>query len=131
MPSAQSSFRNENFVCTSENLLKNRNGTFPVVHGLTWKLEFLSNILWIIVRSFTWKPDFVTNIVWIIVRGFTWKLDFVPNILWMIVVSYLNKINVQYLGLTNTAQKINFPIKDFSSKCDQTGSFLRIWSHLL
>ena len=30
-----------------------------------------------------------------------------------------------------TAQKINFSIKDFFSKCDQIRSFLRIWSHLL
>ena len=31
----------------------------------------------------------------------------------------------------NTAQKMKFSIKDFFSKCDQIGSFLRIWSHLL
>ena len=31
----------------------------------------------------------------------------------------------------DTAQKMKFCIKDFSSKCDQTRSFLRIWSHLL
>ena len=30
-----------------------------------------------------------------------------------------------------TAQKINFRIKDFFSKCDQIRSFLQIWSHLL
>ena len=30
-----------------------------------------------------------------------------------------------------TAQKMKFSIKDFFSKCDQTSSFLRIWSHLL
>ena len=29
------------------------------------------------------------------------------------------------------AQKMKFSIKDFFSKCDQTHSFLRIWSHLL
>ena len=32
---------------------------------------------------------------------------------------------------TNTAQKMKFSSKDFSSKCDQIRSFLRIWSHLL
>ena len=26
---------------------------------------------------------------------------------------------------------MKFPIKNFSSKCDQIRSFLRIWSHLL
>ena len=31
----------------------------------------------------------------------------------------------------NTAQKMKFSIKDFFSKCDQIGRFLRIWSHLL
>ena len=30
-----------------------------------------------------------------------------------------------------TAQNMKFSIKDFSSKCDQIRSFLRIWSHLL
>ena len=30
-----------------------------------------------------------------------------------------------------TAQKMKFSIKDFFSKCDQSRSFLRIWSHLL
>ena len=33
--------------------------------------------------------------------------------------------------MTNTAQKVKFSIKDFFSKCDQTRSFLRSWSHLL
>ena len=30
-----------------------------------------------------------------------------------------------------TAQKMNFSIKDYFSKCEQIGSFLQIWSHLL
>ena len=30
-----------------------------------------------------------------------------------------------------TAQKMKFSIEDFSSKCDQIRSKLRIWSHLL
>ena len=33
--------------------------------------------------------------------------------------------------VTITAQKMISSIKDFSSKCDQIRSFLRIWSHLL
>ena len=33
--------------------------------------------------------------------------------------------------LPYTAQQMKFSIKDFSSKCDQIRSFLRIWSHLL
>ena len=31
----------------------------------------------------------------------------------------------------DTAQKMKFSIKDFFGKCDQTRSFLQIWSHLL
>ena len=33
--------------------------------------------------------------------------------------------------LTNTAQKMQFSITDFFTKCEQIHSFLRIWSHLL
>ena len=32
---------------------------------------------------------------------------------------------------TSTAQKMKFSFKDFFSKCDQIGSFLWIWPHLL
>ena len=35
----------------SKNLLWNRNWTFPVRNYYTWKLEFFSNILWMIVDS--------------------------------------------------------------------------------
>ena len=31
----------------------------------------------------------------------------------------------------NTAQKMKFSFEDFSSKCDQILTKLRIWSHLL
>ena len=33
--------------------------------------------------------------------------------------------------IDSTAQKMKFSIEDFFSKCDQTCSLLRIWSHLL
>ena len=49
LPTAQSSFQNENFVSSSKNLLKNRNWTLPVMHYFTWKLVFVSSILWMIV----------------------------------------------------------------------------------
>ena len=49
LPSTQSSSANKNFVSTTKNLIKNRNRIFPVVHYFTLKLEFVSNILWIIV----------------------------------------------------------------------------------
>ena len=49
MPSAQSCSQNKNLVSTSIHLLENRNWTFSKVHYFTWKLEFVSNILWMIV----------------------------------------------------------------------------------
>ena len=51
LPSASSSSWNEKFVSTTKNLLKNRNWTFPVVHYLTWKLEFMSKNMWMIVSE--------------------------------------------------------------------------------
>ena len=51
LPSAKSFSRNENFVSTSKNLLKNRNWTFPAVHYFTLKLEVVSNIWWMSVDS--------------------------------------------------------------------------------
>ena len=36
-----------------------------------------------------------------------------------------------YLMSSITAQKMEFSIRDFFSKCDQIRSFLRIWSHVL
>ena len=46
---AQSPCQNESFVNTTRTLLKNRNYTFSVVCSFTWKLELVSDILWIIV----------------------------------------------------------------------------------
>ena len=40
-------------------------------------------------------------------------------------------MEVEYLFLLHTAQKMKFSIKDFFSKCDQIRRKLRIWSHLL
>ena len=37
------------FFSTNQTILKKRNWTFSVGHSATWKLEFLSNILWMIV----------------------------------------------------------------------------------
>ena len=45
------------------------------------------------------------------------------------------QVYLSYSFLTShfeyTSQKMKFSIRDFSSKCDQIRSFLRIWSHLL
>ena len=51
LPSAWSSSRKKNFFSSSEKLLKNTNWTFSVVRYFTWKLEFVSNILWMIVSG--------------------------------------------------------------------------------
>ena len=50
-PSAQSPHQNETFANTSRKLLKNRNETFPVMRYFTWKLELVSNPLWVIVSG--------------------------------------------------------------------------------
>ena len=51
LPFGLSSSKKENFVSTSKNFPENRNLFFPVVCYFTWKLEFVSNILWIIVSG--------------------------------------------------------------------------------
>ena len=48
-PSTQPHSQNENFVNTSKKLFKYRNWTFSMVRYFTWKLEFVSNILSMIV----------------------------------------------------------------------------------
>ena len=48
-PSSQTHSRNESFVSTSKCPLRNKAWAFPVVRYFTWKLEFASNILWMIV----------------------------------------------------------------------------------
>ena len=41
----------ENFVNTNKKLLKKRNRTLSVVRYFTWKLEFVSSNLWMIVSG--------------------------------------------------------------------------------
>ena len=40
-------------------------------------------------------------------------------------------MDLKILPILLLRKKVEFSIKDFSSKCDQIRSFLRIWSHLL
>ena len=49
----------------------------------------------------------------------------------MFVLTWLKVLNCSTNLEVITAQKMKFSIKDFSSKCDQIRSFLRICSHLL
>ena len=53
--SAQSPCWNESFVNTSKKLLKNK--LSPAVRYFTWKLELVSNILWVIVGFMLFKPE--------------------------------------------------------------------------
>ena len=59
LPSAQPYSRNENFVSPSNNVLKNRNRFFLVVHCFTWKIEFVSNIWWMTVVSSQAEDRFI------------------------------------------------------------------------
>ena len=54
LSSAESSSQNEIFVSTSKQFLKIRNWIFAVAHYFTWKLKFVSNILWKFVSFLTW-----------------------------------------------------------------------------
>ena len=47
------------------------------------------------------------------------------------VLTVISAVAVSTSLITTNAQKMNFSIKDFFSKCDQIRSFLRIWSDLL
>ena len=48
--------------------------------------------------------------------------------MWNLSFANRNQGRIQRI---DTAQKMKFSIEDFSSKCVQIRSFLRIWSHLL
>ena len=52
---------------------------------------------------------------------------------YLIFAVSMSKLGANYIESmwSITAQKTNFSIKDFLSKCDQMTSFLRTWSHLL
>ena len=64
LPSAKFTSRNENFVSTNKDVLKNRNWKFPIVYCFIWKLEFVSNIL----RMIAGIHDFIT-------ANSTWKFN--------------------------------------------------------
>ena len=49
--SAQSFPKNENFVNASKKLQRNRNLTFPILCFFTLKLEFVSNVLFMIISG--------------------------------------------------------------------------------
>ena len=50
-PSSQYRWQNENLFNASKKLCKNRNYIFPVVNYVTWKLELVSDVLWMIVSG--------------------------------------------------------------------------------
>ena len=52
LSSAHSSSRNESLAFSSKKPLKDSNQTFPLVHYFTWKLELVSNNLWMLVSGY-------------------------------------------------------------------------------
>ena len=71
-------------------------------------------------------------------RTFCYSVTFLEQLLlqhWQTDASELKKKHqpFKYISMSCkfTTQKMKISIKDFFSKCDQIGSFLRIWSHLL
>ena len=47
-------------------------------------------------------------------------------------IFFYRKLDIKkWVRVPNTAQKMNFSIKDFFSRCNQICSFLQIWSYLL
>ena len=81
MPSVQPPSRNEHLVNTSKKLLKNRNWTSPVIRYFTWKLEFVSNNLWMI---FIVSTDFYSEKV-----NARWKLHWKIFVSLCLVLNYL------------------------------------------
>ena len=53
------------------------------------------------------------------------------SLLYLLSNLYILLSNMSITNPQITAQKMEFPIKDFFSKCDQIRRKLRIWSHLL
>ena len=83
-------------------------------------------VKWNITLTFLWRRSLCSANGWI---GF-----------WLMGISVMKELNdklnnlidLMIISVNNyTAQKMKFSIQDFFSKCDQTHSFLRIWSHLL
>ena len=66
---AQFSRQNENLFNNIQNLMKNRNWTFPIGHYFTWKLELASDILWMIIVKKIGKK--LTIIIFVVIAGHT------------------------------------------------------------
>ena len=85
--SSQSPCQNQRFVNTRRKLLKNRNWTFLVVHYFTWKLELVSDILWVVAvkEKFDKKIELTDKINQIDLiycfKGNTAKINFMISII--------------------------------------------------
>ena len=67
--------QNENFVSTSKNLLKNKNWIFTVAPYFTWKLKFVSNVLWMIVGF--WKQTRFVMLVIVFIYSLHISISFI------------------------------------------------------
>ena len=119
--------RTENFVSTTKNLLKKRNWIFPVLHYFTWKLEFLSNILWtIVVNNFTWKLGFLSNILWtIVVNTFSIAVHVLCNLFWKNIPTICASFNHVFKVIRGIFFSFLLKRKDALGK-----GWLKIWDKL-
>ena len=86
-----------------------------------------SSVVW--SNIFLWRANLEGFSKWSFANAF-WYDVFFWNLL-SEFCKYLQIKSERFAIISYTAQKINFSIKDFFSKCDQIRSFLQIWSHLL
>ena len=107
-PIVQSSSQNQNFVNTSKNILKNINQTFLVVRYFTWKLEFVSNILSMIVESFIFccimaqssgEKKYIVSVPYITILGYLVynSCTFVNHILFYNIIKNILTITIYYM----------------------------------
>ena len=100
--------QNQNFVNSSKKFLKNINQTFLVVCYFTWKLEFVSNILSMIVESFIFccttaqsfgKKKYIVSVPYLTTLGYLVynSCTFVNYILFYAIIKYILTITIYYI----------------------------------
>ena len=99
-PSAQSSSQKENFVNTSKSLVENRNWTFSIVHYFTWKLNFFSNILSVIVSAKRFFPSILPEV-----------LSNLISLTILVTLKYLTEFQRQ-IRVTNFWKVLQFALHD-------------------
>ena len=128
LPSAQSSYRNENFVSTRKNLLRNRYWTFPVVRYFTWKLEFVSNILWV-------NAEYTLKLIKTISsaqKTFSFlqmvTADLLP--LYHLGLCYCIWSSIQKNKISSLVVNVDKPIRIFSDTAFSSVNIIRLYFHI-